>query len=77
MKEFQSPAGWLRKFQNAFRGLAQGIQGQNSWLVHIPVAGAVIAAPLRNLRLELSSMVSVWVCKSRSGTPFRVVMCSS
>ena len=44
MKDFQPPTGWFRKFQHAFRGLAQGIQGQNSWRVHIPVAVAVIIA---------------------------------
>lgn len=39
---------WLKKFQNAFRGIAVGVQGgrTNSFLVHIPMAIATILAGL-------------------------------
>lgn len=43
------PQGWIRKFRCAFRGLGSGIHTQNSFLVHVPVAAAVLmfAAVLR------------------------------
>lgn len=34
---------WIRKFDNAFRGLWRGMRGQSSFLVHIPMAIAVIS----------------------------------
>lgn len=39
-----SHRSWLARFGAAFRGVAQGIQGQSSFVVHLPVAAAVIAA---------------------------------
>ena len=33
---------WIRKFRLAGRGVAAGIKGQNSFLVHVPVAITVI-----------------------------------
>lgn len=36
------PRSWWQKFAAAARGLGQGIQGQSSFLVHIPAAIAVL-----------------------------------
>ncbi len=47
--ENNSPnSSWLRKFQNAFRGIAVGVRGgrTNSFLVHFPLAIAAIVAGL-------------------------------
>jgi diacylglycerol kinase len=40
---------WVRKFQNAFRGVVAGTRGQSSFVVHVPAAGCVLvlAAVLR------------------------------
>lgn len=38
---FEPERGWIAKFQNAARGVVQGIRGQSSFTVHIPVAVAV------------------------------------
>lgn len=35
---------WPRKFADAFRGLALGVLGQSSFIVHLPCAVLVIAA---------------------------------
>lgn len=35
---------WISKFRNALRGIAFGMDGQSSFLVHIPIALAVLAA---------------------------------
>ncbi|MCC7086944.1 MAG: diacylglycerol kinase [Pirellulales bacterium] len=35
--------GWAEKFGCAFRGIACGIRGQRSYLVHLPMAAAVVA----------------------------------
>ena len=35
---------WISKFRYAFRGLGMGISEQNSFLVHIPIAVAVVVA---------------------------------
>ncbi len=35
---------WISKFRYAFRGLSVGVSRQNSFLVHIPVAVAVVIA---------------------------------
>lgn len=34
---------WLNKFHYAFRGLKYGVQGQTSFIVHVPAMIAVIA----------------------------------
>lgn len=39
----QRPRGWINKFALAFRGVAVGVRQQNSFLVDIPVAIAVVA----------------------------------
>ncbi|MCA9132501.1 MAG: diacylglycerol kinase [Planctomycetales bacterium] len=33
---------WLRKFANAFHGVRLGVEGQNSFLVHLPLAASVL-----------------------------------
>ena len=38
---------WSTKFRHAFRGLRIGSKGQNSFLVHIPVACFVLAAAVQ------------------------------
>lgn len=35
---------WPRKFADAFHGLAIGIRGQSSFIVHLPCAALVVAA---------------------------------
>jgi diacylglycerol kinase len=35
---------WAKKFRDAFRGLRVGVVRQNSFLVHLPIALAVLAA---------------------------------
>ena len=35
--------GWIRKFADAFRGVALGVRGQTSFYVHFFMAAAVIA----------------------------------
>ncbi len=39
-----SRRSWLTKFAVALRGLRRGVAGQDSFLVHIPIAVAVMAA---------------------------------
>jgi diacylglycerol kinase len=39
---FPTERTWWSKFRNAFRGLAVGVRGQNSFAVHLPVAVAVV-----------------------------------
>lgn len=37
------PRGWLKKFSDAGVGVIRGIKGQNSFLIHLPVAVLVLA----------------------------------
>lgn len=48
MDKKSTDSTWLRKFQNAFRGIAVGVQGNrtNSFFVHFPMAIATILAGL-------------------------------
>jgi diacylglycerol kinase len=34
---------WVHKFRDAFRGLREGVRGQNSFFVHFFMTGAVVA----------------------------------
>jgi len=45
MNDWQPDAhrSWTKKFRDAFRGLWVGVRGQKSFLVHLPMAAAVIA----------------------------------
>ncbi|HTN77187.1 MAG TPA: diacylglycerol kinase [Pirellulaceae bacterium] len=38
------PRSWLRKFAAALAGIVQGMAGQASFLIHLPMAGLVIGA---------------------------------
>ncbi len=40
----QPSHSWIAKFRYAFRGLGLGISEQNSFLVHAPIAAAVLVA---------------------------------
>ena len=42
MSDLTGKIGWGRKFVNAFRGIVVGMQGQNSFVVHLPVALLVV-----------------------------------
>jgi len=44
MNEHHSHRSWVRKFADAFRGLALGVRGQSSFFVHFFVAAAVVLA---------------------------------
>ncbi|MHB8897741.1 MAG: diacylglycerol kinase [Thermoguttaceae bacterium] len=54
---------WTNKFRYAFRGLAVGVAGQNSFLLHLPVAAAVVlaAAWLRVSRAECC-VLAICIC---------------
>ena len=39
-----SRPSWFQKFANAFRGLAVGMRGQNSYPVHLAISAAVVVA---------------------------------
>lgn len=39
-----SPGHWIAKFRNAFRGLASGVAGESSFLVHCGAAATVVVA---------------------------------
>lgn len=40
--EYRHAGGWSRKFANAFRGVAHGIRGQNSFVVHVTMTALVL-----------------------------------
>lgn len=45
--------GWITKFAGAFLGIRQGIAGQSSFAIHLPLAAAVVAfATILNVSLE-------------------------
>ena len=52
---------WPKKFADAFVGVAQGIRGQRSFTVHIPVGIAAIVGGIA-LQLSLVEMVTIVVC---------------
>jgi diacylglycerol kinase len=55
----QPSHSWTAKFRYAFRGLGMGILEQNSFLVHVPIAAAVLlaAALLRVTQAEWCILV--------------------
>ncbi len=44
MTQRKESSGWSQKFRHAFRGLRISSRGQDSFLIHIPVACFVLAA---------------------------------
>ncbi|MCH2183758.1 MAG: diacylglycerol kinase family protein [Mariniblastus sp.] len=44
MDPFQRGRSWAGKFRDAWVGLGQGMQGQKSFYVHLPMAVAVVLA---------------------------------
>lgn len=45
MTQYEHPRrSWLKKFADAFHGLALGISGQSSFFVHLPCAALVVVA---------------------------------
>ena len=46
MKHVPQKVTWPQKFANAFRGLAVGVRGQNSFWVHLPAGLAVLGLGL-------------------------------
>jgi diacylglycerol kinase len=52
---------WRRKFANAFRGLSYAIRTQNSFLVHLPVAGAVLVLAA-GLQIQLWGWTVLLLC---------------
>ena len=62
MTRYEPPRrSWFRKFADAFRGLAQGVLGQSSFLVHIPCAIAVVACGAW-LRVSVSEWCLLVLC---------------
>ena len=51
--------GWVGKFKDAFGGIADGVNGQSSFFVHIPFSIAVIvcAAIFKATILEWTSLI--------------------
>ena len=43
MNQHHFKSSWIRKFAIAFRGIGVGARGQNSFLIHVPVAVAVLS----------------------------------
>jgi diacylglycerol kinase len=56
-----SKRSWARKFRDAFRGMREGVRGQNSFWVHFLVAAAVVAAGVV-LGISLTEWCLVAIC---------------
>ncbi len=54
---------WRRKFASAFRGVAVGIRGQNSFFVHLPMSLAVLVLAAW-LRVSLINWLVLIVCST-------------
>ena len=52
---------WVTKFKNAFRGIRIGVQGQNSFVVHVPMAIIIMVLALV-LRLALAEILILLLC---------------
>lgn len=61
MPQRNETTSWSKKFRHAFRGLRIGSRGQNSFLVHIPVACFVLAAGAQ-LRIDTLSWCILVLC---------------
>lgn len=58
---FPTKRTWWGKFRNAFRGLARGVRGQNSFAVHLPMAVAVVVCGFV-LRVSLTQWGLLILC---------------
>jgi diacylglycerol kinase len=56
-----TPRRWIEKFRNAFRGVRAGVRGQDSFLVHLPVAALVVAAGAA-LRIDCAEWAILAIC---------------
>lgn len=62
MTRYEPPRrSWAKKFADAFRGVAMGIRGQSSFIVHLPCAALVIAAGIW-LRVDASEWRLLALC---------------
>jgi diacylglycerol kinase len=60
-REMLPERSWTRKFHDAFRGIREGIRGQNSFYVHFFMAAAVVAAGTV-LRVEIGEWCILLLC---------------
>ncbi len=61
MSDQSGKTGWVRKFRNAFRGIALGMRGESSFHVHLPMAVAVIGVALL-LQIETARFCILLLC---------------
>lgn len=62
MNEPRPPkSSWRTKFANAWRGIGVGVRGQNSFLVHVPVAILVVVLAAI-LNLEMTRFCLLLLC---------------
>lgn len=61
MNSLRPVSNWKSKFANAFRGISIGVRGQNSFLVHFPVAIAVVVLAVF-LKLESTRFCLLLLC---------------
>ena len=52
---------WMGKFRHAFRGCRAGVRGQNSFIVHLPIAVLVVAVGVA-LRVDCAEWAILAVC---------------
>ena len=60
-RDLTSPRSWLRKFRDAFHGMALGVRGQQSFSVHFAAAVAVIGCGW-GLRVGLLEWLVLLLC---------------
>lgn len=61
MSQYKRRFSWRRKFRDAGVGILQGIKGQSSFIVHLPMAAAVIGLGLV-LRVPLTQFALLLIC---------------
>ena len=59
--EPKRPRSWAHKFSDAFRGVALGVRGQNSFYVHFGIAALVIVAAFA-LHATLIEWCTLLIC---------------
>ena len=60
-RDFGFPRSWSRKFRDAFHGVALGVRGQRSFLVHFAFAAAVIGCGW-GFRVSLPEWLVLLLC---------------